>query len=66
QGRSTLVIAHRLSNIMDADLIVVSDGGRVAEQGQHAELLARGGAYARLYRAQFTERPDMPQILAGV
>ncbi|HAJ45357.1 MAG TPA: ABC transporter permease [Alphaproteobacteria bacterium] len=66
QGRSTLVIAHRLSTIMDADLIVVIDGGRVAEQGQHAELLARGGAYARLYRAQFTERPDMPQILAGV
>lgn len=56
KGRTTLVIAHRLSTIMDADLIVVIEGGRVAEQGTHADLLARGGVYARLYRTQFSER----------
>jgi len=53
QGRTTLVIAHRLSTIIDADLIYVIDRGRVAERGSHAELLARGGAYARLYALQF-------------
>ena len=53
--RTTLVIAHRLSTIEQADLIVVMDQGRVIEQGAHAELVARGGLYARLYQAQFTE-----------
>jgi subfamily B ATP-binding cassette protein MsbA len=56
KGRTTIVIAHRLSTIMDADKIVVIDGGRVAEQGAHLELLGRGGLYARLYRTQFAER----------
>lgn len=55
QGRTTLVIAHRLSTIEGADKIVVMDNGRVVEEGQHAELLARGGAYARLYRMQFQD-----------
>ncbi len=55
QGRSTLVIAHRLSTIEGADQIVVMDNGRLVEQGRHQELLARGGAYARLYRMQFKE-----------
>jgi ATP-binding cassette subfamily C protein CydCD len=50
--RTTIVIAHRLSTVRDADLIVVLDGGRVVETGTHAALLARGGMYARLVSRQ--------------
>ena len=50
--RTTIVIAHRLSTVRDADLIVVLDAGRVAETGTHASLLARGGLYARLVSRQ--------------
>lgn len=53
QGRTTLVIAHRLATVQRADSIVVIDQGRVAEQGSHAELLALGGVYARLAALQF-------------
>jgi ATP-binding cassette, subfamily B, bacterial len=52
-GRTTLVIAHRLATIRDADRIVVVDKGGVVEQGRHDELLANGGAYRRLYDIQF-------------
>jgi ATP-binding cassette subfamily B protein len=53
EGRTSLVIAHRLSTVRDADQILVVDGGRVVERGQHFELLAAGGLYAELYRTQF-------------
>ncbi len=53
QDRTSFVIAHRLSTIRDADLILVMEDGRIVEQGSHAELLAVGGAFSRLYAAQF-------------
>jgi ATP-binding cassette subfamily B protein len=55
QGRTSFVIAHRLSTIRDADLILVMEDGQIVEQGTHAKLLAAGGAYARLYQAQFAQ-----------
>lgn len=53
EGRTTLVIAHRLSTVTKADRIVVLEGGRIVEEGSHAELLARAGSYKRLYDLQF-------------
>lgn len=55
KGRTTLVIAHRLSTVQNADKIVVMDQGKVVEQGSHSELLASGGAYAALYQMQFRD-----------
>ncbi|MFZ1480502.1 MAG: ABC transporter ATP-binding protein, partial [Paracoccaceae bacterium] len=55
EGRTTLVIAHRLATVRDADRIVVLDEGRVAEEGSHADLLAKGGLYARLHALQFRD-----------
>jgi ATP-binding cassette, subfamily B, bacterial MsbA len=68
RGRTTLVVAHRLSTVQGADLIVVLDGGRVRETGSHGELLARGGLYARLYHLQFEADADgaiQPKAVAG-
>ncbi len=59
-GRTTLVIAHRLSTVMDADEILVLDGGNVVERGNHANLLARDGAYARMWRLQ--QQEDQPAL----
>ena len=53
EGRTSFVIAHRLSTIRDADLILVMEAGDIVEQGDHEQLLAADGAYARLYRSQF-------------
>ena len=53
--RTTVVIAHRLSTIRDADLILVIECGAIVEQGPHAELSRRDGAYAALYQSQFAQ-----------
>ena len=55
EGRTSLVIAHRLSTVRNADLILVLDEGRIVQSGTHAELLAEGGLYADLYRTQFVD-----------
>jgi ATP-binding cassette subfamily B protein len=53
EGRTTLIIAHRLATVQRADRILVLDEGRIVEEGRHAELVRRGGLYARLAELQF-------------
>jgi ATP-binding cassette, subfamily B, bacterial len=63
-GRTAIVIAHRLSTILAADQILVVDAGRIAERGKHADLLSKGGLYARLYREQFSGQPPLAEVIA--
>ncbi len=65
-GRTSLVIAHRLSTVRDADQILVIDEGRVRESGRHDRLLEAGGLYAELYRTQFAAQADGVDALDGV
>lgn len=65
RGRTTFVIAHRLSTVVAADQILVLDRGRIVERGRHDELLARGGLYAALYREQFGVESDGALVAGG-
>ncbi|MBD5835444.1 ABC transporter ATP-binding protein [Lactobacillus delbrueckii] len=58
QGRTSLVVAHRLSTVVNADLILVMKDGQIIERGKHSDLLARGGFYSQLYRSQFAKLPS--------
>jgi ABC-type multidrug transport system fused ATPase/permease subunit len=62
EGRTALVIAHRLSTVRAADQILVLEAGQVVERGTHAELLAAGGRYAELHHTQF-DQPELPELL---
>ena len=59
RGRTSIVISHDLLTVRDADRIVVLDAGRVAEEGTHTELLARGGLYARLFHERETATDEV-------
>jgi ATP-binding cassette subfamily B multidrug efflux pump len=65
KDRTSFVIAHRLSTIRDADLILVMESGSIVEQGTHEQLLKKGGAYARLYEAQFAAPTADDEVPAG-
>jgi len=57
QGRTSVVIAHRLATVRNADRILVMEAGRIIEEGTHRDLIANGKVYARLYTLQFQESP---------
>ena len=61
-GRTAVVIAHRLSTVRAADLLLVLENGRIVERGTHAELLAAGGRYEQLYRTQFADSPVVAAV----
>ncbi len=66
EGRTSIVIAHRLSTVRDADLIIVVDQGRVVQRGRHEELMREGGLYAELYRTQFDQSPRWAPPSTGI
>jgi ABC-type multidrug transport system fused ATPase/permease subunit len=65
EGRTSIVIAHRLSTVRAADLILVVEGGRIVERGTHEQLLARGGRYTELYETQFGPQEDVQKDVAA-
>jgi ATP-binding cassette subfamily B protein len=66
EGRTSIVIAHRLSTVRNADLIIVVDHGRIVQRGRHEELLREGGLYAELYRTQFDQSPRWAPPSTGI
>ena len=66
EGRTSIVIAHRLSTVRNADLIIVVDQGRVVQRGRHEELMRDGGLYAELYRTQFDQSPRWAPPSTGI
>jgi subfamily B ATP-binding cassette protein MsbA len=65
KGKTTIVIAHRLSTVLDADRIYVLNLGKIVEQGKHADLIDKGGLYTRLYQHDFKEEEDSPALNTG-
>ena len=59
-GRTSFVIAHRLSTVQRANMILVMNKGKIVERGTHAELLAAGGVYSKLYQVGFTAKDEQP------
>ena len=66
EGRTSIVIAHRLATVRRADVIFVIDNGQVVEQGTHEQLLAHGGLYSRLYELQFSKEEQQSRELVTI